>query len=129
LPSAIAASRTRRLHFPQYFHYLFPKSYVQVYASVLAPSNILLATLIVLTSLRQCIYLSSLKKLSEIIVDPVATVADRPQGLNEGLLINIDVLQCMVSWLIDVGYILQKLWIIVALDKCNDFLDFNLLNR
>jgi len=24
-------------------------------------------------------------------------VADRPQGLNEGLLINIDVLQCMVS--------------------------------
>ena len=29
-------------------------------------------------------------------------VADRPQGLNEGLLINIDVLQCMVSYLIDV---------------------------
>jgi len=24
-------------------------------------------------------------------------VADRPQGLNEGFLINIDVLQCMVS--------------------------------
>ena len=29
-------------------------------------------------------------------------MADRPQGLNEGLLINIDVLQCMVLWLIDV---------------------------
>jgi len=29
-------------------------------------------------------------------------VADRPQGLNEGFLMNIDVLQCMVSWHIDV---------------------------
>src|SRR6218665_496476 len=56
-------------------------------------------------------------------------VADRPQGLNEGLLINIDVLQCMVSWLIDVRKILQELWIIMAVDKFNDFLRFNLLNK
>src|SRR6218665_400517 len=65
----------------------------------------------------------------DILVSVSVVVADRPQGLNEGLLINIDVLQCMVSWLIDVIYILQKLWIIMALDKCNDFLDFNLSNR
>src|SRR6218665_441737 len=45
LPSAIAASRLRRLHFSQFFQYLSPqsfqylslRSYVQIYASVYGP--------------------------------------------------------------------------------------------
>src|SRR6218665_888198 len=56
-------------------------------------------------------------------------VADRPQGLNEGFLINIDVLQCMISWLIDARKILQELWIIMAVVKFVDFFRFNLLNK
>jgi len=56
-------------------------------------------------------------------------VADRPQGLNEGFLVNIDVLQCMVSWLIDARKILQELWIIMAVVKFVDFFRFNLLNK
>ena len=34
LPSAIAASRLRRLHFPQISQDLSPQSYIQIFASV-----------------------------------------------------------------------------------------------